>query len=170
MDRLNTPLLILCILLLGVNGWLLYQVVQPTAQAQSQPVQQQDTEQPPELAEYMGSMQRYNHKLMLAVQARDAQAAGFYMHELQALSQTIEQEVPMYEGLRIGALIKAILGPELDALDQAVDAADWEAIDAQARVVTQACNDCHRSTGFGFIRIDPNVSNSFNQTFAPSSE
>lgn len=168
MRRLNPVLLILCLLLLGVNGWLLYRLVQPTARAVPQSVPQEEA--PPELAEYMGFLQRYNHKLMLAVQARNPEAAGFYLHEMNALSQTIETEVPMYEGMRVGALVDAILVPELDSLGRMIDRTDWDAIDAQTQTVVQACNDCHRSTGHGFIRIDPRVSNPFNQTFAPASE
>lgn len=168
MDRVNTALIVLCLLLLVGNGWLLYERMGTNAAAQGAP---QHTPEEPELAGYMGDMQHYSHKLMLATQARDAQAAGFYLHELEELSETVEAEAPTYEGYEIGALVGSMLVPALTELDEAMDQEQWDRIDARIERLTTACNQCHEATDHGFIRItSTDLANPYNQTFGPAPE
>lgn len=166
---MNRVLIGCCVALLLVNGWLIFDRVAAPAQAQQAP-SETHAEEEPELAAYMTSMQQYSHKLMLSVQARNAPAAGFYLHELEELSETIETEVPTYEGYEIAALTSSMLMPQLEELDEALDRTNWSRVDAQIEAVTQSCNQCHEATDHGFIRIESeNLTNPYNQSFQPMS-
>lgn len=166
MTRPNRFLIGLCVALLLLNGWLIFERIHTPAQAQDT-----DEAEEPELAEYMGSMQQYSHKLMLSVEARNAAAAGFYLHELEELSETIENEVPTYEGHPIGSLIGSMMEPQLTELDEALDQGQWERVDTRIQHLTQACNQCHQATEHGFIQITAeDLSNPYNQSFQPAEE
>lgn len=167
MNRANTTLIVLCVLLLLTSGWLLYERLGPAAQAQSAA----ETQEEPELAEYMASLQRYSHKLALSAQARNAQTADFYLHELEETSETIIDEVPSYEGHAIASLTDTLFVPTVEAVESALEAEDWSEVDARIEEMVQACNQCHQSTDHGFIQIEADVrTNPFNQTFNPTSE
>jgi hypothetical protein len=166
---MNRILIGCCVALLLVNGWLVFDRVTTPAQAHEAPDAHAEEDEP-ELAAYMTSMQQYSHKLMLSVQARNAPAAGFYLHELEELSETIVAEVETYEGYEIAALTSSMLMPQLENLDAALDGGDWSRVDTQIEAVTQSCNQCHEATDHGFIRIQSeNLTNPYNQTFEPLS-
>ena len=174
MNRANTTLIVLCLLLLAASGWLLYERADRSAEVQAAPstrAQEEEAHEGPGLVAYMSSMQRYSHKLMLAVRARDAQAAGFYLHELEELSETVEEEVPTYEGYEIGALVDRKLVPALTELDAALDAGQWQQIDVRIERLTTACNQCHGATDHGFIQIThENLTNPYNQAFGTAAQ
>jgi cytochrome c553 len=122
-----------------------------------------------ELALHMAHVQRWTHKAALAVQARNQPLADFYVHELSETIETIQNEVPTYEGYAIAQLTEELLRPPLDTLAQALDGGDWPSIDARLREVATACNTCHTATDHGFIHIqvdDPDQP--YLQTFAPA--
>ncbi len=165
---MNRYLIGCCVVLLLVNGWLVFERMNALAYAQESSAEVH-AEEEPELAAYMTSMQQYSHKLMLSVQARNAPAAGFYLHELEELTETIETEVPTYEGYEIATLVRSMLASELEELEEALARGHWSRIDARIDAVTQSCNQCHEATDHGFIRIrSENLSNPYNQSFEPS--
>ncbi len=107
----------------------------------------------PELAPYMGQLQRLMHKLGLSIEAEHTELARFYLYETKELTETICEEVPEYRGYAIALLIGRTLGPELDGLAQALEGKVPEAIDKAYDATIAACNDCHRATQHAFIRI-----------------
>lgn len=160
----NKVLIGLCALLVLFNGWLLYENVQLGGTAQAAPAPPEEEE--PELAAFMGTMQRYSQKLMLSTRAENAQAASFYLHELEELSEEIEEEVPTYEGHPIADLIGSMLMPEIEELEESLDRGKWDDVQAKVQSMTAACNQCHQSTEHGFIHITASdVPNAFNQQF-----
>jgi hypothetical protein len=125
-------------------------------------------EEHPELAQYMIRVQRWSHKTALALQARNQPLTDFYLHELEETVASIQQDVPTYEGYSIAKQTKQILVPSLDALDAAVDDADWPAADARLTEMAHACNQCHSTTEHGFIRVQfDSLANPFAQSFKP---
>lgn len=125
-------------------------------------------EEEPELARYMIRVQRWSHKVALSVRARNQPLADFYLHELEETVASIQSDVPSYEGYSIAKQTKQIFVPSLDALDAAVDAADWPVANARLREMAHSCNQCHRTTGHGFIRVRfDSLSNPFAQSFEP---
>jgi tetrahydromethanopterin S-methyltransferase subunit G len=122
-----------------------------------------------ELAQYMARLQRWTHKTALAVQAQNPELSEFYLHEMEESIETIRTEVPQYEGHEIGPLMTEQLGPSVEALDQAVEARNWSAIEARLQDLERSCNQCHESTEHGFVKIDlQDVPNPYTQDFAAS--
>ena len=125
-------------------------------------------EEEPELAQYMVRVQRWSHKTALAIRARNQPLTDFYLHELEETVASIQHDVPTYEGYSIGQQTKQMLVPSLDALDAAVDDADWRAADARLKAMARACNQCHSTTDHGFIRVQfDSLANPFAQSFEP---
>lgn len=120
----------------------------------------------PALVENMGAMQNFLHKLSLSVAARNSELADFYAHELE---ETIEEaeEIKDYKGKPIAQLVKGMLVPPFEALEDAIDDGDWARADARLTEVINACNACHQATGFGYLQIAPTTQNPFMQSFDP---
>ena len=122
----------------------------------------------PALVDNMGAMQYFLHKLSLSIAARNDELADFYAHELE---ETIEEaeEIKDYKGKPISQLVKGMLVPPFEALEDAIDDGDWTTADTRLSEVINACNACHQATGFGFLRIAPATQNPFMQSFDPVS-
>jgi hypothetical protein len=112
----------------------------------------------PELAPYMGQLQRLMHKLGLSIDAEHTELARFYLYETKELTETICEEVPEYRGHPIALLIGRTLGPELDGLAQALEGKAPEALGKAYEAAIAACNDCHRATQHAFIRVPTRAS------------
>lgn len=107
-----------------------------------------------ELARYMANLQRWTHKAALALEARNADLADFYLHEVEETVETVQEEAPTYEGYPVGELTGELLVPAVASLDTALDRGEWSAVDRRVEALQQACNECHRATDHGFVRID----------------
>jgi len=125
-----------------------------------------------ELAPFMGELQRLTHKLSLSVAAGNRELAGFYAYESIELLREIQRQLPEYEGQPVALLIDRLMMPRMEALQTglarpaAADSAP--ATEAALAGVIESCNECHRSTGHGFLRITSGRDvNPFNQDFAP---
>lgn len=122
------------------------------------------------LLAWMGQLQVMSHKAHLSVEARNAELAEFYLHELDETMEGIEQEVATYDGFPVGAMTTQLLSPRIEALDEAVEANDWEAAGAASRELFEACNSCHRATEHGYIVVEPSSVNPYAQSFEPASD
>jgi hypothetical protein len=120
----------------------------------------------PGLAILMERMQTYTHKLQLSVAARNAPLAGFYLHELEETAEYVIEHVESYDDKPVGQLTEQMLMPAVEALEEAVDDADWAAGDQRFGALLEACNSCHVASGHGEIRIAPASGNPFAQDFA----
>jgi len=125
-----------------------------------------------ELAPFMGELQRLTHKLSLSIAAGNPELARFYAYESIELLRETQREVPEYEGQPVALLIDRLVLPRIQALQTGLEApasaAGAPAIEAALAGVIESCNECHRSTGHGFIRITNGSDvNPFNQDFAP---
>lgn len=122
-----------------------------------------------ELASQMADLQRWTHKTVLALDARNAELADFYLHEVEETVERIQEDVPTYEGHPVAELSQQILVPNVDALDKALDERAWPTVDARVQELAQSCNRCHRETDHGFIQVDlDTVQNPFPQDFSTS--
>lgn len=108
----------------------------------------------PELARYMADLQRWSHKSVLALEARHAELADFYLHEMEETVETVREEAPTYEGHPVGDLTESMLAPAVAALDSALAARDWPSVDRRVQELARACNECHDATDHGFVRVD----------------
>lgn len=123
-----------------------------------------------ELARYMTNLQRWTHKTALAVEARNAELGHFYLHEMEETVATVREEAPTYEDHPVRELMDEHLVPAVAALDSTLEGGGWPAVDRRVHALQQACNECHRATGYGFVRIDlRDLSNPYAQRFDTAS-
>ncbi len=125
-----------------------------------------------ELAPFMGELQRLTHKLSLAIVHANYELAEFYLYESLESMNDIKEQVPEYRGLPIALLIDQISGPKYDRLKSALrsgrESKDNERAVAALNEVIGSCNQCHLTTGHGFIKITNRGDfNPFNQDFVP---
>ncbi len=142
--------------------------VQETGNAPLQPVTAEAAV--PELAYFMGELQRLTHKMALAADAGNAELANFYLFECLEQLTKIQEEAPEYEGQPIALLIDRMALPLYEPLKEAVAAkpANRERMMAGVNAVIQGCNGCHAATLHPFIRITAGTEvNPFNQSFQP---
>lgn len=125
-------------------------------------------DQPEELAEYMSTLQRYTHKLSLAINAGNTELAAFYMHESLAQLDVIQENFSEYETIPVALYVdrhglsgykplKQLLKQEAPAPAKLSAAMDG---------VISSCNACHAASGFDFLKIKRNPNNPFLQDFS----
>ncbi len=130
----------------------------------------EETEPVPELATYMGELQRLTHKLALSADAGNFPLVEMYTHESLLQVRKIQAEVPEYEGQPVALLIDRMGLPAYEAIQKAVaDQSDDPAVLLPAvEQIVQSCNACHVAAQRGAIRITLGTDkNPFNQTFEP---
>lgn len=141
-----------------------------TGEGESPRGEERTEESEAELALRMSRLQRWTHKTALAAQAESPELAEFYLHEMEETINGIRSEVPVYEGHEIKALTTEMLGPQVEALDQAVEGREWSTVEARLRDLETACNQCHGATEHGFVRIDlEDIRNPYIQNFSSTS-
>jgi hypothetical protein len=118
-----------------------------------------------ELIVQMGLMQRHLQKLDLSVQAGNETLAGFYIHELEELIESIADAGVVYHGYPVGAMTETQLPPAIETLEAALGAG----ADADAAVgeLVDRCNACHAATDRPWLVITRARGNPFNQDFSP---
>lgn len=128
-----------------------------------------EAEEEAELAIHMANLQRWSHKTVLALDARNPALSDFYLHEVEETIETIQVEAPSYEGHPVAKLTEQLLVPRVEALDRALDERTWSVMDARVRELARACNQCHARTDHGFVRVDfEDLSNPYAQDFSPA--
>lgn len=127
----------------------------------------EDGTTPPELAEYMSTLQVYTHKLSLSIDANNTELAAFYMWESLALLEEIQMTFSQYETVPVALYIdrhgldgykplKALLreeSPDPVELSHAMDG------------IINGCNACHVVSKFEFLKIERNPHNPYLQSF-----
>lgn len=117
------------------------------------------------LVDKMSALQYFMHKTGLAIRGGGLELADFYLHEIEEVLDEVA-EIESYNGQPVGQLSREMLGPSFHELEEAVDDPDPDKALKAWRVVLDACNACHRATGFGFIVLeDRSTRNPFMQRF-----
>ena len=119
-----------------------------------------------ELVDYMMRLQYFSHKTGLSIQANNEPLTRFYLHELEEVIEKLK-EVKVYDGYPIGTLAQQILEPAFEKLEKSVEAKPLTRAQADYEAMLHACNNCHKSTAHGFIKIEKRFDNPFMQSFAP---
>ena len=111
-------------------------------------------------------MQTYTHKLQLSLAASNARLADHYLHELEEAAEYVADNLPLYREYPVGDLTREMLLPSIEALEDAVDEADWATSSIRFAQLLDSCNACHAVTGKGYVRIAPAAGNPFAQDFS----
>lgn len=120
-----------------------------------------------ELSQYMALMQHHVHKLGLALQAKNAALAGFYLEEVGETQGIIQKKFPTYDKIAVGPLMNAMLVPSIAPLDKSIKASNWALSNAGYTKLIDSCNSCHTAAQHAFIKITAPTQNPFNQSFSP---
>jgi hypothetical protein len=113
-------------------------------------------------------MRSLTHKLGLSIDAHNPALASFYAKEITEVVEIIKVKFPQYDGLQVGALITAMLGPQVAVLTQTIDKKDWNKTSASYdNMLASGCNACHAAAQRPFIKIVRSKTNPYNQDFSP---
>ncbi len=127
-----------------------------------------DTVQGEALTFYMDHLRRLTHKLGLSIDARNPALASFYAQEITEFEKVIKAKFPQYDGFQIGALMTAMLSPQVAVLTQTIEKKDWNKASADYdNLLTAGCNGCHAAAQRPFIKIVRSKTNPYNQDFSP---
>lgn len=149
-----------------IVSFLIASLIVTACQMENQMNIEKEASSPKGFAEYMYFMQLYTHKLLLSVQAGNAELADFYLHELEETTEDVIEHIKEYDGFPVSELTATMLMPVIEDLEDALDAGDWDEIRAKARILVDSCNACHAATEHGYIYIPFDVTtNPFLQDF-----
>ncbi|HMB98246.1 MAG TPA: hypothetical protein VKM36_07170 [Balneolaceae bacterium] len=124
----------------------------------------------PALHQLMGTMQPYMHKYNLSVLENNRELAGFYLHELEEVSEEIIENIEEYDGHPVSSLAETMFLPAVEQAEATLNNGSADEIRESASLLIQSCNNCHKATEHGYIKlreVNPEE-NPFNQDFSPS--
>ncbi len=108
-------------------------------------------------------------KLGLAGQEKNWAYAAYELHELEESFERVARAWPQWRQVDIASTIAATTKAPLEALEQAVKAADAAKFNEAYAQLTATCNACHQSSKVGVVVIQvPKASPFANQDFRPS--
>ncbi len=115
------------------------------------------------------TVQPRHTKLGLAGQEKNWAYAGYELHELEESFERVARVWPMYRKTNMAELIPAVTEEPMEAVSQAIKAADAAKFAAAYGRLTAACNACHVSTDRAVVVIQaPKVSPFPDQDFRPA--
>jgi hypothetical protein len=120
-----------------------------------------------DLTPYMETLQHLSHKLGLAIQAKNAPLASFYIEEIGENAEVVQKKFPTYDKWSVSQLTGAMLVPSISPLQKSLKASNWAMSNAGYKKLLESCNGCHVATEHAFVKIVAPGSNPFNQTFSP---
>lgn len=159
MKNTNKLLLILCVFLIFITGWLWIKVnhLEQTVLENAKPG----------LYEVMTQMQTVVHKMNYAIEFENKGLLDFYIHELEELSNELIDANLYYHEHPVGQLIETMLYPTIEGLEDAVGNGNWSDVKAEKLILIQSCNTCHTTTGYDTVIIQERAElNPFNQDFS----
>ncbi len=121
-----------------------------------------------ELDPLMLRMQIHTEKLYYAGKAENWELTGFYLHEVDENIEDLEAAQIIEEGVDVGKRARDLIGPRVEALEEAVKNQSRSAFISGYGTLIDGCNQCHGATEHGFIHIEvPKGPTRYSQRFAP---
>ena len=144
-------------------------VVASIANGQSGPRQTGSTNAPyMSLADIMSLTQWRHRKLAYAGIVGNWPLAGYEWGQLQQSFSAAAQLYPVFKDIPLAQLIKDESEPPLAEVGKAIEKKNMADAKQGFRKLTNACNNCHRRAGVGFIVMRVPTSSPFsNQLFPP---
>ena len=119
----------------------------------------------PELATFMGHLQKMTHKLNLSLVAENPGLSAFYLHEVEEVLEQVLATFPTHDGFPVGDMVSDYTLASLDPLSAFITSGDWIGASRSYVRFVDSCNSCHEATGHGFIKVNASSANPFNQNF-----
>ena len=116
----------------------------------------------PGFGEFMSSIQSHHAKLWFAGQNKNWKLADFEIHEIMEAVDNIQK----FETDRIESQKIKMIMPAIDSVTYAIKNQDASLFNRTYLILTNTCNNCHKSNEFEFniVKI-PEVSSFSNQDF-----
>ena len=123
----------------------------------------------PGLGDFMTAYVQPHHiKLWEAGSAGNWPLAEYEANEIRETFEDVTTYQAVWHDLPIDKMVKAILEPRLDAVDQAIKGRDGAAFAKAYADLTAGCNQCHRAAKHAFIVIQAPKGTAFpDQGFQP---
>jgi len=112
-------------------------------------------QQAPGLGEYMSTIQLHAAKLWFAVGASNWDLA---LYELDEMSETMDGARALHvfkNGLDISGVLQSVQETQIPLMRRAIVSKTSSTFTSAYGETLDACNGCHRSSGYGFISIIP---------------
>ena len=109
----------------------------------------------PSFAVYMSHLERYADKLRVSIDHKNPELSEYYLQELYETTMDLVSSYPYYKGHQIDKLATSALFPVLDEIKSELRAepVDFKLASNRFKELIAACNSCHISTNYGFIKI-----------------
>ena len=125
----------------------------PSAHGQN-PGANQPVPKPFSFGDLMNTLVQPRHvKLALAGQNGNWVLAAYALHQLKDALTNVAVSRPRFRNQSIPELMESMTGELLQALDQAIKAADAQRFTEAYGHLTQGCNACHAALGHPFVVI-----------------
>lgn len=115
---------------------------------------------------HMSFMQRYSVKLYFAGMEENWGLADIYAHEIEELTETIIEGNHMDDDVDVSGLLETMLPPQIEQIEDAIDAKDRNMFESNYQTMVQTCNQCHQAANYGLVQITVPETNPFNQDFS----
>ena len=149
---MNLTRLLPFLLLAIVCGYLLTSLRQTGARVAA--LEAALADESPEVGIAMAWIQRWTDKLGRAADAGHWELAGFYLHEIEETAdELIAAGVIEEDGTNISELMKTMLMPAVESLEEAVAAQDLGPFVTHYTTFINTCNDCHVAAKHPFIKV-----------------
>src|SRR6266511_4406487 len=107
----------------------------------------------PGLGEYMTTIQLHAGKLWFAVKASNWELAAYELDELKETMEAAKGLNAEKNGIKISNVLDSVLQTQLPELDKSIKSKSQTKFQSAYDETLSACNGCHESAGYRFIRI-----------------
>lgn len=122
----------------------------------------------PGLGEFMTATQLRHAKLWFAGSRNNWELASYEIDEIKEGLEDAARLFPAFEGIPVAEMIKTIVDPRVERLENAVKAKSRAEFIVAFDELTSGCNNCHAAANKPFIRIQrPTEPPLTNQNFEP---
>ena len=121
-----------------------------------------------EVAPYMGRIQNYLQKYVLASRAGNEKLAYFYVDEIEESMEAVADMDLIDQGIPISAHMRTYGLATINTIEDHMKEDGLTRADADLELLVNTCNTCHERTGHDYVHIQlPTNSRFSDQRFEP---
>ena len=115
---------------------------------------------------HMSFIQQYTTKLYFSGMEENWGLADIYAHELEEISEIIIDGNIVDDGVDVSNLMNSMLLPQIESVEEAIDAQDRRMFEERYQTLIQTCNQCHQASDYGLVKVTIPETNPFAQDFS----
>lgn len=125
-----------------------------------------DTDQIIPLIYHMSFMSQYTQKLYFAGEAENWELADLYSHEVEEIGEVLAEQGYEYHGIDVGELVAQMMLPQIEKVEDAIDAQDPRLFAENYQILIDSCNSCHVASEYEIIKLTIPEVNPYAQDFS----